>query len=184
MSTGTAKPTPAYAPLGLTIWVLIPMSRPELSRSGPPEFPGAIRRDDADSVGAGDDMVVGRHMPLPVPDEPRSRTLRNLEKVHRPEIPAERAGRDEDDGGGGRFKDRDRRALVRQQIRGRRGVARSAGIRFSAGRPARARRAPLHAGNDRRKRESEQQKYAEIAEPHGLPLGGQRVYTIRGQGAK
>src|SRR5438034_71592 len=42
VSTGTAKPIPADAPLGLKIAVLTPMSRPPESSSGPPEFPGLM----------------------------------------------------------------------------------------------------------------------------------------------
>ena len=42
VSTGTAKPMPALAPEGLAICVFTPMSRPALSRSGPPELPGLI----------------------------------------------------------------------------------------------------------------------------------------------
>jgi len=42
VSTGTAKPMPADAPLGLKIAVLTPMSRPPESSSGPPEFPGLM----------------------------------------------------------------------------------------------------------------------------------------------
>ncbi len=42
VSTGTANPMPALAPEGLAICVFTPMSRPALSRSGPPEFPGLI----------------------------------------------------------------------------------------------------------------------------------------------
>mmetsp|Transcript_28698 Transcript_28698/g.70743 ORF Transcript_28698/g.70743 Transcript_28698/m.70743 type:complete len:327 (-) Transcript_28698:862-1842(-) len=42
MSDGSANPTPEDDPLELYIAVLIPMSRPELSRSGPPELPGLM----------------------------------------------------------------------------------------------------------------------------------------------
>ena len=42
VSTGTAKPTPALAPLGLKMAVLMPMSLPAESRSGPPELPGLM----------------------------------------------------------------------------------------------------------------------------------------------
>jgi hypothetical protein len=42
VSAGTAKPIPALAPDGLAICVFTPMSRPALSRSGPPELPGLI----------------------------------------------------------------------------------------------------------------------------------------------
>jgi hypothetical protein len=40
VSTGTAKPMPEKAPLGLKIAVLTPTSRPEESSRGPPELPG------------------------------------------------------------------------------------------------------------------------------------------------
>ena len=42
VSTGTAKPIPAKAPLGLTICVFTPINRPALSSNGPPEFPGLM----------------------------------------------------------------------------------------------------------------------------------------------
>ena len=41
-SAGMAKPMPAQAPDGLTMAVFTPISRPELSSSGPPELPGLI----------------------------------------------------------------------------------------------------------------------------------------------
>jgi len=42
VSTGTAKLTPADAPDGLKIAVLMPISRPAESSNGPPELPGLI----------------------------------------------------------------------------------------------------------------------------------------------
>jgi hypothetical protein len=35
-----ANPMPTFPPLGATIAVLMPMSRPSQSTSAPPEFPG------------------------------------------------------------------------------------------------------------------------------------------------
>ena len=39
---GTAKPTPELAPDWLRIWVLMPMTCPSRSSSGPPELPGLM----------------------------------------------------------------------------------------------------------------------------------------------
>ena len=42
VSTGTAKPTPALVPVGLKMAEVMPITRPLLSRSGPPELPGLM----------------------------------------------------------------------------------------------------------------------------------------------
>ena len=42
ISTGTANPMPAEACDGLMMAVFMPISRPALSSSGPPEFPGLM----------------------------------------------------------------------------------------------------------------------------------------------
>ena len=42
MSTGTAKPTPLPSPLSVSIWALMPSTRPWASSSGPPELPWLI----------------------------------------------------------------------------------------------------------------------------------------------
>ncbi len=42
VSTGMAKPTPAFEPDGEMIAVVTPMTRPAESSSGPPELPGLI----------------------------------------------------------------------------------------------------------------------------------------------
>ena len=42
VETGTAKPTPAFAPLPVLICELTPITRPLPSSSGPPELPGLI----------------------------------------------------------------------------------------------------------------------------------------------
>ena len=52
-STGMAKPMPAEVPDGLKMAVFMPISRPALSSSGPPELPGLIG-------GVGLDHVVDR----------------------------------------------------------------------------------------------------------------------------
>jgi hypothetical protein len=39
VSTGTAKPTPALVPVGLKMAEVMPITRPLLSSSGPPELP-------------------------------------------------------------------------------------------------------------------------------------------------
>ena len=39
MLLGTAKPTPAFAPEGVMMELLMPTSRPSRSTSGPPELP-------------------------------------------------------------------------------------------------------------------------------------------------
>ncbi len=36
---GIAKPTPVFSPVWLAMAVFIPIKRPRLSKSGPPEFP-------------------------------------------------------------------------------------------------------------------------------------------------
>lgn len=41
-SMGMVKPMPANVPDGLRMAVFMPISRPELSRSGPPEFSGLM----------------------------------------------------------------------------------------------------------------------------------------------
>ena len=38
----TAKPTPEFTPVVEKIWVLIPITRPSASTSGPPELPGLM----------------------------------------------------------------------------------------------------------------------------------------------
>ena len=44
MSIGTAKPMPTLPPppVPVSIWELMPMTRPAASISGPPELPGLI----------------------------------------------------------------------------------------------------------------------------------------------
>ncbi len=42
MFTGIAKPTPVFCPVRLAMAVFMPISRPWLSKSGPPELPGLI----------------------------------------------------------------------------------------------------------------------------------------------
>lgn len=62
VSTGMAKPIPAFDPEGEIIAVVTPISRPAESRSGPPELPGlsGIGLDDVADLPA----TAGRQAPL------------------------------------------------------------------------------------------------------------------------
>ena len=51
MSMGTANPTPEFAPVLLTICVLMPMTRPRRSSSGPPELPGLMGASVCTTIG-------------------------------------------------------------------------------------------------------------------------------------